>query len=70
MNFATRVNNLIEKLQRRFTQKIKVYKKFKSTKSHVDEDIFKEARNAVQNLIRKKEKTCFEEKLTANTANP
>ena len=34
------------------------------TKLHVDEDLYKEARNAVQNLIRKKKKTY------PNTANP
>ena len=37
---------------------------------HVDEEIYKEARNAVQNLIRKKKKSYFEEKLKENTANP
>ena len=31
--------------------------------------IYREARNAVQNLIRKKKKAHFEEKLKANTAN-
>lgn len=42
----------------------KSYKKFtKLTKLHVDEDIHKETRNAVQNLIRKKKKTYFKEKL-------
>ena len=40
------------------------------TKLHVYEDLYKEARNAVQNLIRKKKKAYFEEKLKANTANP
>ena len=39
------------------------------TKLHVDEDLYKEARNAVQNLIRKKKKTYFEKKLKANTAS-
>ena len=48
----------------------KLHKKFKLTKLHVDEDLYKEARNAVQNLIRKKKKAYFEEKLKANTANP
>ena len=48
----------------------KLYKKFKSTKLHVDEDIYREARNAIQNLFRKRQKTYFEEKLKANTANP
>ena len=40
------------------------------TKLHVDDDLYREARNAVQNLIRKKKKAYFEEKLKANTANP
>ena len=39
-------------------------------KLHVDEEIYTEARNAVQNLIRKKEKAYFEEKLKENKANP
>ena len=37
---------------------------------HVDEEIYKEVRNTVQNLIRKKKKAYFEEKLKENTANP
>ena len=48
----------------------KLYKKFKLTKLHVDEDLHREARNAVQNLIRENKKAYFEEKLKANTANP
>ena len=40
----------------------KLYKRFKSTKLHVDEEIYKEARNTIQNLILKKKKE--------NTANP
>ena len=40
------------------------------TKLHADEDINREARNAVQNLFQKKKKTYFEEKLKSNTANP
>ena len=47
----------------------KLHKKFKLTKLHVDENLYKEARNAVQNLIRKKKKTYFEGKLKANTVN-
>ena len=37
----------------------KLYKKFKPKKLHVDEEIYKEARNTVQNLIRKKKKAYF-----------
>ena len=35
----------------------KLYKRFKLTKLYADEEIYKEARNAVQNLIRKKKKS-------------
>ena len=48
----------------------KLHKKFKLTKLPVDEDLYKETRNAVQHLIRKKKTAYFEEKLKANTANP
>ena len=40
----------------------KLYRRFKLTKLHVDEEIYKEARNIVRNLIRKKKKAYFEEK--------
>ena len=39
------------------------------SKLHVDK-IYTEARNIVPNLIRKKKKAYFEEKLKENTANP
>ena len=48
----------------------KLYRRFNLTKLHVDEEIYKEARNVVQNLIRKKKKAYFEEKLKENTKNP
>ena len=45
--------------------------KFKLKKLHFDEGLYREARNAAQNLIRKKKKKAyFEEKLKANSANP
>ena len=45
----------------------KLYRRIKLTKLHVDEEIYKEARSVVQNLIRKKKKAYFEEKLNENT---
>ena len=67
-------NNASERFDQEIAEKLhtrdKPYKKFKSTKLHVDEEIYKEARNAVQHLIRKKKKSYFEEKLKENTANP
>ena len=41
----------------------------KSAKLHVNEKIYKEARNTVQNLIQKKRKAYFEEKIKEDTAN-
>ena len=40
------------------------------TKFHVDEDLYREARNAVQNLIRIKKKAYVEEKLKSSTGSP
>ena len=48
----------------------KLYKRFKLIKLRVDEEIYREARNVVQNLIRKKKKAYLEEKLKENTKNP
>ena len=45
----------------------KLYKRFKLKKLHVDEEIYEEAQNIVQNLIRKNKKAYFEEKLKENT---
>ena len=59
-----------EEIAEKIHTRDKLYKKFKSTKLHVDEEIYKEARNTVQNLIRKKKKAYFEEKLSESTANP
>ena len=67
-------NNASEWFDGEIAEKIhtrdKLYKKFKSTKLHVDEEIYKEAQNTVQNLIGKNKKAYFEEKLKENTANP
>ena len=34
----------------------KLFKKFKKSKLHIDKDLFKEARNSVVNLIKKKKR--------------
>ena len=47
----------MEKLQGKYTPEAISIKKFKSTKLHVDEEIYKEVQNTVQNLIRKKKKS-------------
>ena len=67
-------NNASERFDGEIAEKVhtrdKVDKKFKSTKLHVDEEIYKEVRNTVQNFIRKKKKAYFEEKIKENMANP
>ena len=48
----------MEKWQIRYVRVINYTRsRFKLTKLHVDEEIYNEARNKVQNLIRKKEKS-------------
>ena len=59
-----------EEIAEKIHTRDKLHEKIKSTKLHVDEEIHKEARNTIQNLIRKKKKAYFEEKLKENTANP
>ena len=53
------VSDLMEKLQRKYTPETNSIKKFKSTKLHANEEIYKEVQNTVQNLIRKKKKAYF-----------
>ena len=72
---AVRVkNNTSEWFDGEITDKIytreKLYKRFKLKKLHVDEEIYREARYIIKNLIRKKKKAYFEEKLKENTQNP
>ena len=66
-------NNTSERFDGETADKIhtrdKLYSRFKLTKLRVDEEIYKEARNVVQNLIQKKKKAYFEEKLKQNTKN-
>ena len=55
------------KISNKIHTRDKLYKRFKLKKLHVDEEIYEEAQNIVQNLIRKKKKAYFEEKLKENT---
>ena len=48
----------------------KLFKKFKKSRLHVDEIIFKEARNDVENIIKRKKKIFFENKLNENIGKP
>ena len=60
------VREIVEKLSLRN----KLFKKFKSSRLHIDWEIYKQTINDVQGLIKKKKKKYFEEKLTENTAKP
>ena len=57
---------IIEKVNERD----KLFKKFKTSRLHVDKDNYKGARNEVQKLIHTKEKAYFESKLTENIGKP
>ena len=48
----------------------KLFKKFKKTKLHIDRDLFKEARNKVESVIKKKKKDFFADKLNENIGKP
>ena len=48
----------------------KCFRKFKHSKLHIDEEIYKNAKYEVQKLIKTKKKTLFEEKLKANVGKP
>ena len=67
-------NNTSDWFDREIADKIhtrhKLYRRFKLPKLHVDEEIFKEARNVVQNLILKKKKAYSEENLKKIEKNP
>ena len=44
----------------------KLFKKFKTSKLQIDKELYNEARNKVQSLIKRKKKTFYEEQLKDN----
>ena len=48
----------------------KLFKKFKKSKLHIDESIYKKAKNTVQRLIKEKKKKFFSKKLEENIGEP
>ena len=48
----------------------KLFKKFKKSKLHIDELIYKEAKNTVQRLIKEKKKSFFSKKLEEKIGEP
>ena len=48
----------------------KLFKKFKTSQLHIDNEMFKEAKKDVASLIKKKKIEFFENKLRENTGKP
>ena len=57
-------------LAEQISNRDKLFKKFKKSKLHIDELIYKEAKNTVQRLIKEKKKNFFSKKLEENTDEP
>ena len=64
---TTRVKNQSDEwfdgeLAEQISKRDKLFKKFKKSKLHIDELIYKEAKNTVQRLIKEKKKKIFSQK--------
>ena len=57
-------------LAEQISNRDKLFKKFKRSKLHFDELIYKEAKNTVQRLIKEKKKKFFSKKLEENISEP
>ena len=57
-------------LAEQISNRDKLFKKFKKSKLHIDEVIYKEATNTVQRLIKEKKKFFFSKKLEENIGEP
>ena len=57
-------------LAEQISNRDKLFKKFKKSKLHIDELIYKEAKNTVQRLIKEKKKKFFSKKLEENIGEP
>ena len=57
-------------LAEQISNRDKLFKKFKKSKLHIDELIYKEAKNTVQGLIKEKKKHFFSKKLEENIGGP
>ena len=67
-------NNTQEWFDREVAEKIaireRLFKKFKKSKLHIDEAIFKESQKDVKNIIKMKKKEYYENKLAENVGKP
>ena len=57
-------------LAEQISNRDQLFKKFKKSKLHIDELIYKEAKNTVQRLIKEKKKKFFSKKLEENIGEP
>ena len=57
-------------LAEQISNRDKLFKMFKKSKLHIDELIYKEAKNSVQRLIKEKKKKIFSKKLEENIGEP
>ena len=57
-------------LAEQISNRDKLFKKFKKSKLHIDELIYKESKSTVQRLIKEKKKFFFSKKLEENIGEP
>ena len=67
LQIKNRINEWCDgEIAEKINERDKLFRKFKQSKLHTDEEIYKNAKYEVQKLIKTKKKTLFEEKLKAN----
>ena len=62
--------DIFKHVNEQISNRDKLFKKFKKSKLHIDELIYKEAKNTVQRLIKEKKKKIFLKKLEENIGEP
>ena len=71
LRIKNRINEWFDgEIAEKINERDKLFRKFKHSKLHIDEEIYKNAKYEVQRLIKTKKKTLFEEKLKANVGKP
>ena len=67
LRIKNRINEWFDgEIAEKINERDKLFRKFKHSKLHIYEEIYKNAKYEVQKLIKTKKKTLFEEKLKAN----
>ena len=68
--YRRKIKNRKKKLAEQISNRDKLFKKFKKSELHINELIYKEAKNTVQHLIKEKKKKFFSKKLEENIGEP